>query len=263
MIAAGMAATGFVATGVGLLVAASRAAPLVQGAAAPAQAGGVGAAPLVERAAAPAQADGDDQEARAASGKNLLSLGFAMLNFAQNKNQFPATAIRKDGKPLLSWRVALLPFLDEQALYNKFHLDEPWDSPHNKGLLDQMPAIYAPVRLRNEDSKHSTYYQVFAGPGALFGGDGGPRRDEIKDGADLTIMVVEAAKPVPWTRPEDVLFDNGKPLPELGGLFKDGFNALCADGRVRFLSRKIKPEVLRALITPNGGEAISDDDLEK
>jgi RNA polymerase sigma factor (sigma-70 family) len=262
MITAGVVATGFVAAGVGLLVAGSRAAPLVQWAAAPAQAGGGGAAPLVQRAVAPAQADGDDQEARAASSKNLLSLGLAMLNFAHDKNQFPATAVRKDGKPLLSWRVALLPFLDEQALYNKFHLDEPWDGPHNKGLLDQMPAIYAPVRRRNEDSKHSTYYQVLAGPGALFGGDGGPKRDEIKDGADLTIMVVEAAKPVPWTKPDDVLFEKGKPLPELGGLFKDGFHALFANGRVLFLSRKNKLEVLRALITPNGGEAISDDDIQ-
>ncbi len=75
-------------------------------------------------------------------------------------------------------------------------------------------------------------------------------------------MVVEAAKPVPWTKPEDLPFDKEKPLPELGGLFKDGFNVLFADGRCGFLSRKTKPEVLRALITPNGGESIRDDDLE-
>ena len=191
-----------------------------------------------------------------------MELGLAMHNFAQDRGRYPAAAIRKDGKPLLSWRVALLPFLDEKALHDKFHHDEPWDSPHNKALLDEMPAIYAPVTGKKEESKHSTYYQVFAGPGALFGGGEGSRREEIKDGAGLTIMIVEAAKPVPWTKPDDLSFDKEKPLPELGGLFKGGFHILCANGSVRFLDRTNKPEVLRALITPNGGEPISDDDLQ-
>ena len=75
-------------------------------------------------------------------------------------------------------------------------------------------------------------------------------------------MIVEAARPVPWTKPEDLSFDKEKPLPELGGLFKHGFHAVLADGAVLFLSRKNKPEVLRALITPSGGEAISADELQ-
>jgi Protein of unknown function (DUF1559) len=186
-----------------------------------------------------------------------MNLGLAMNNFARDRgrNRFPAAAIRKDGKPLLSWRVALLPFLDEQGLYDKFHLDEPWDSPHNKPLLDQMPDIYAPVTRKEDESRHSTYYQVFTGPGALFGGDDGTSLAEIKDGANLTIMIVEEARPVPWTKPEDLPFDKEKPLPELGGLFKDGFHALTAGGSARFLRRSLNPEVLHALITHHGGES--------
>ena len=213
----------------------------------------------------PPQASGDDREARAQSRQNLMNLGLAMNNFARNggRNQLPAAAIRKNGQQLLSWRVALLPSLGEQALYEKFHLDEPWDSAHNKALLDQMPAVYAPVTRKDDESKHLTYYQVFAGPGSLFGADEGARLGEIKDAANLTIALVEAATPVPWTKPEDIPFDKDKPLPELGGQFKDGFHALMAGGGVRFLRRQIKPEVLCALITSNGGEAISFNDLKR
>jgi RNA polymerase sigma factor (sigma-70 family) len=263
-IAAGVVATGLVTTGVVLLAAGGQPAPLIQrvAAQAPLVQEVAAQAPLGQGASAPAQADGDDGEARGKSSRKLMELGLAMQNFAQDRGRYPAAAIRKDGKPLLSWRVALLPFLDEKALHDKFHLDEPWDSPHNKALLDEMPAIYAPVTGKKEESKHSTYYQVFAGPGALFGGDEGSRRKDIKDGAGLTIMIVEAAKPVPWTKPDDLSFDKEKPLPELGGLFKGGFHILCANGSVRFLDRTNKPEVLRALITPNGGEPISDDDLQ-
>lgn len=86
--------------------------------------------------------------------------------------------------------------------------------------------------------------------------------DQIKDGTSMTILVVEAARPVPWTKPEDLPFDKDKALPELGGLFKRGFHALLADGSVLFLGRTNKPEVLRALITPGGGESISAGDLQ-
>lgn len=196
------------------------------------------------------------------SRRKLMNLGLAMNNFAHTRGRYPAAAIRKDGKPLLSWRVALLPFLEQQALYNKFHLNEPWDSPHNKALLDQMPDVYAPVTPAEQESKHSTTYQVFAGPGALFGGDEGASLGEIKDNVNLTIMIVEVARPVPWTKPEDLPFDKEKPLPELVGPFKDGFHVLMAGGVVRFLRQQLKPEVLRALITPNGGEALSFNDLK-
>jgi prepilin-type processing-associated H-X9-DG protein len=161
-------------------------------------------------------------------------------------------------KPLLSWRVALLPHLGYEPLYEKFRFDEAWDSPHNKPLLAQMPEVYVPV-IAKDVPKHTTYYQVFTGPGALFDGDSGPTLRSIRDGAANTITVVESAKPVPWTKPEDVSIDWEKPLPTLGGLFNDGFHALFADGSVRFLRRTLNPSVLRAAITSNGGEFLGGD----
>jgi RNA polymerase sigma factor (sigma-70 family) len=261
VIAAGVLAIGIGTASVGLLASGERTDPLEPGA--------------VEAE----QAKADDHEARTRSIDNLKSMGLAMHGFNGLNVRFPAAAIRKDGKPLLSWRVALLPYLDQAELYNKFHLDEPWDSPHNQALLIEMPAVYAPVVSKKEDPKHSTYYQVFVGPGAMFEGDQGTRIQDITDGTSNTIMIVEAARPVPWTKPEDLPFDPKKPLPELGGLFEDGFHVALVDGSAFFLSRTIKarnpsvpikrsptpsapapsPQLLRALITRNGGEVITSD----
>ena len=120
-------------------------------------------AQVTSGAAPAARTDEKDQKARRQSIHNLRVLSLAMHNAisAINLGRFPAAVISKDNKPLLSWRVALLPYLGEKSLYYKFHLDEPWNSPHNKVLLDQMPDVYAPV-LRKDEAKTSTYYQVLS-----------------------------------------------------------------------------------------------------
>jgi hypothetical protein len=215
-------------------------------------------APLTDTPPLPGE---DHLEARNRTIDNLKLLGLAMGVFAHaNNGRFPPAAISKDGKPLLSWRVAILPSLDQKALYGKFHLDEPWDSPHNKSLLAEMPAVYAPVVPKGPE-RHSTYYQVFVGPGSLFDGEEGTRLTDVTDGLGWTLMVVEAAEPVAWTKPEDVSFQRQGPLPKLGGQFEDGFYVAFADYSARFLSRKIVPETLRALITRNDGEVIDFDKL--
>ena len=151
-----------------------------------------------------------------------------------------------------------MPYLDQEALYNKFHLDEHWDSPHNKALLDQMPSVYAPVSNTGKLG-HSTYYQVFMGPGTPFGGEEGMKLVDIKDGTAMTIMVIESAHSVPWTKPQDLPFIPTKRLPALGGQVEDGFCVGFADGSARFIKRQVSPNVLKALITANGGEPVSVD----
>ncbi len=104
---------------------------------------------------------------RAQCTNNLKQIGLALHNYHSATNGFPAAAITsKDGKPLLSWRVAILPFIEQQNLYNEFHLDEAWDSPHNKALIARMPKTYlcptAPVRQEG-----TTTYKAFVGGGAL------------------------------------------------------------------------------------------------
>lgn len=196
--------------------------------------------------------------ARQVSSNNLKQIALAMHNHHDANRGFPAAAIfSSDGKPLLSWRVAILPYLEQQPLFQQFKLDEPWDSEHNKKLLANMPKIYAPVQGEVKD-KESTFYQVFVGKGAGFEGRKGQSIAQFADGTSNTILVVEAGTAVPWTKPEDLTYEADKPLPKLGGLFDGSFHAALADGSVHFFMKGTDEKKLRALITRNGGEVISD-----
>jgi prepilin-type processing-associated H-X9-DG protein len=198
---------------------------------------------------------------RIKSMNNLKQIGLAMHNYHDTNGKFPPAAIfDKDGKPLLSWRVLILPYIEQDNLYKEFHLDEPWDSEHNKKLLAKIPPVYGPLDEKGPKGT-DTYYQAFIGKSAFFEGKKGLTFADFTDGTSNTIMIVEAAKPVPWSKPEDIPFDAGKLVPKVGGLFPNGFNAAFCDGSVRFFSKKIPEDILRALITRNGGEVIDYDKI--
>ncbi|OAI54196.1 hypothetical protein AYO44_15355 [Planctomycetaceae bacterium SCGC AG-212-F19] len=204
---------------------------------------------------------------------NLKQIGLAFHIYHDEHGHFPLAAhYSPDGRPLLSWRVLLLPYLEEQPLYQRFHLDEPWDSPHNIKLLEEMPRIYRrPARGRTPADRDGTIYQVFVGPGSIFEGPRGLTLKQISeaDGASMTLLVVEAAEVVPWTKPEDLTYAPGQPLPVLGGLFKGEFrpfsgeyrsavfSALFADGHVQAVPLPKGDDTnLRGMITWNGKESV-------
>jgi hypothetical protein len=198
--------------------------------------------------------------ARAQSTNNLRQIALAMHNYLDTNKSFPPQAVYdKNGKALLSWRVLLLPYLEQNDLYKQFKLDQPWDSPHNKKLLAKMPVTYK-TPLGPPQNKFGTFYQGFAGKGAFFEGKRGIGIADITDGTSNTIMIVEAGNDVPWTKPEDLPFDPDKALPRLGVLPGQGFYAAIADGSVRFFRSKVKESSLKKYITRNGGEVIGPDD---
>jgi hypothetical protein len=185
-----------------------------------------------------------------------------MHNYQDTHGRMPPAVVYGDyGEPLLSWRVLVLPFIEQLSLYQEFRLDEPWDSPHNSKLLPRMPATYAPPgRKAKQVPPHHTVCKVFVGKGAAFEG----RREirlsaDFPDGTSNTLLVVEAGEPVPWTKPEDLAYDPGGPLPDLRCLFKDGFRACMADCSRRWVRKDISEATLRAAITRNGGDILGPD----
>lgn len=195
---------------------------------------------------------------RVQSRNNLKQLGLAMHNFHDTYKGFPPHAsFNKDGKRLLSWRVYLLPFLAQDKLFKQFHLDEPWDSKHNKKLIAKMPPAFGDPTGKAKPG--TTRYLAPLGPKNLFDGkEVGIRIRDITDGTSNTIMFVEAApeKAVIWTKPDDITVDTKNPMKGLVAKGAKGFEAGFADGSVRFLSKAIKPDTLRAMFTRNGGEVI-------
>jgi hypothetical protein len=196
---------------------------------------------------------------RAQSMNNLKQIGLAMWNYHDAHKHFPAAAsYDAHGKPLLSWRVQILPFLECEVLYEQFHLDEPWDSEHNRKLIDQMPAVYRSPASKLKE-KGRTSYLVPVGKDTVFPGREGIPLKEIKDGTSKTIIAVEVddQHAVIWTKPEDLPFDPNNPAKGLGGLYPGGFSALFCDGSVRFVKLPEDPSRLRAMFTRAGKDSVS------
>jgi hypothetical protein len=193
------------------------------------------------------------------SSNNLKQIALAFHNFHSTLNKWPHDICDKDGKALLSWRVVILPYIEQDKLYTKFKMDEPWDSENNKKLLEDMPEMYASPRVVVK-KKGYTVYQGFAGEGTLFEPGKKLRITDVTDGTSNTIMVVESSTAVPWSKPADLPFDTKKDLPNIGKAYGNKpLTALC-DGSVRILNlQTIKPETFKAAITIAGGEVLEAD----
>ena len=191
---------------------------------------------------------------------NLRTLAIAMLNYESAFGKFPANAIYSDdGKPLLSWRVAILPYIEEEKLFDQFHLDEPWDSEHNIKLLDQMPNAY---HYLNSPGTNKTAYQALVGPGTIMNGtERGNKIGVIADGTTNSIMFVETDDEFaqPWTKPADLKFDPDNPRNGLGNLRPDGFLAVYCDGSTHFIPNTVESEVLKHLGLISDGRVIPKD----
>jgi hypothetical protein len=186
---------------------------------------------------------------RAQDASNLERLVLAMHDHNDTYGCCPAAKAysTRDGKPGLSWRVALLPFLQEEALFEEFKLDEPWDSPNNIQLLSRMPPIYQ-LPGKRETGGGLTHYQVFVGPGTPFAIEEGPWMKEknsflggpripgsFQEGTSNTVFIATARKPVPWTKPEDLPYVSRATLPPLGWPGRRGFHIATADAKVHWI----------------------------
>jgi hypothetical protein len=143
--------------------------------------------------------------------------------------------------------VALLPYLGETRLFKQYRLDQPWDSDGNRKLLKRMPDVFratgAPAGTQN------AAYFVVTGPKTMFSGTEGVSISEVMDRTNMTVMVVETKRDIPWTKPVDIRYDTQGPLPQLGGFHENGFNVLVATGEAMFLAPPPKEEWLRSFLS--------------
>jgi Protein of unknown function (DUF1559) len=201
-----------------------------------------------------------DAAGRMQSSNNLRQIGIAMLNYEGAYGNLPAAySVDKAGKPLLSWRVHILPFIEQDALYKEFHLDEPWDSAHNKKLIEKMPKIY--LSPASAAGPGMTTYLTVRGKDTAFPGDKGVKLSEIPDGTSNTIAVVETSdkKAVIWTKPDDFELNEKNPMEGLLGHWPAGFLAAFCDGSVRLISRSVDPKALKNAFIRNDGNPLPPD----
>ena len=200
----------------------------------------------------------------------MIGLGF--LNAASTNNQLlmPLAIVDADGRPLLSWRVAVLPHIGEESLYREFQLDEPWDSPHNIALLPRMPEIYVCPSSPVPPSEGITSYVAAAGPGMFFDAPEpilgtpmiGVPLSAIHDGTSNTILVLELGRNngVPWTSPQEVTVDIDEAIDVLREAQTNHTSSrmtLFGDGSVRMVPQQIDRQTLRALLSRDGRDAVT------
>jgi prepilin-type processing-associated H-X9-DG protein len=173
----------------------------------------------------------------------------------------PAFVADENGKPMHSWRVLILPYLGQQALYDQYDLEKPWDSPENLAVAQMMPAVFA-CPSDPTGASRTTRYLVVAGPGTIFEADQGCPLDDVGDGLGNTFLVVESSAGLPWTQPTDLdvatmSFQIGAGgTSEVGSFHTAGANAAFADGSVRYLRDSLAPAAVQAMATRNGGEPV-------
>ena len=199
---------------------------------------------------------------------NFCGIKLALENYHTTYGSLPpAFVVDAQGRPAHSWRVLILPFLSQSALYEAYDFEEPWNGPNNSKLLAQMPSNY--VCPSHRDAKAGlTNYVLITGPGTAFPGASTVRYDDITDGTANTILAAETISlDIPWTAPVDLDVRtmsfrlNDRSRPSISSKHPGGANVVFGDGSYRFLTDSAVADDVKALTTIAGGEKVDPDHL--
>jgi len=198
---------------------------------------------------------------RSQCGSQLKQIGLALHNYHETYGAFPPAYVADEtGKPMHSWRVLLLPYLENNQMYEAYDFDKPWNDLSNMAVTSQVPHVFRCPSAPAQGPMNTTHYVYITGPGTCFDGDKAIRIRDIVDGTSQTILVVESHQTsFAWNEPRDL------DVATLGGsstgpssAHVGGFQAVLADGSVRFFMNSLAPETFKALTTPRGGEVVGE-----
>jgi prepilin-type processing-associated H-X9-DG protein len=218
-------------------------------------------APVLVALLLPAVQQAREAARRSQCQNNLKQIGLALLNYESRYGTFPPAFVADaNGKPMHSWRVLILPYLEQQSLYDSYNFSEPWDGPNNSRLLSQMPAVFRCASDPASAGGTTTSYAGVFGEHCIFQGSAPVRFASITDGAGNTMLVGEAdGARIPWMKPDDIDVGLHPTLGDSSGFSSHhlrGVNFLMADGSVRFIPLSIDQQSLKALFTRDGGEVV-------
>jgi hypothetical protein len=218
--------------------------------------GAVCAVPILIALLLPAVQAAREAGRRVQSQNNMKQIAIAMLNYHDAMNEFPPAVVTDaNGQPLYSGRVLLLPFMEQQGLYEQFDKNSAWDSPANIALSQQTLPIFTDPSSRRSTPGQTDYLFV-VGQGTLFDKKGKISMADIVDGTSNTMFLVEVKDSgISWAQPGELDISQPMPLPK--GNHPRGNLAAFFDGSTRFLSDSIDPNVVRQLSTSDGGEVVN------
>jgi type II secretory pathway pseudopilin PulG len=199
---------------------------------------------------------------RSQSSNNLKQIGLALLNYQDTYRAFPPPYVADaNGKPLYSWRVLILPFMEQNNLYQQWHKDKAWDSPENIAISNTIIPIYrSPQKTA---AAPGTNYFVVVGPDTMFPPDKAITFSDVSDGTSNTVMVIEMTGiSGSWAAPidpkmEELSLTFGKGPGQFQSVYPGGTNVGMSDGSVRFVSEQLDAESWRRLLLRNDGQVVN------
>lgn|GEM_PF-373820 len=234
-----------------------------------------GLAGVAFRYGVPALTNLSNGRERAIAVSNLQKIASALNAYAADHGVYPLPIVRDtNGNAMHSWRVTILPYLNELPLFNAYDFNQPWDASENYSLLESMPAVYASPNPGN-GSSYECFYQLVTGERTLFPRTGPLSPQKLLDDPSKTGLVVEALPPKSrqnltsvWMEPTELDIQGmsgligSKPGIEIGAITEGGVAIATVDGRGHFLEETTSPEIVLAILTASGGEPLADDVLD-
>lgn len=202
---------------------------------------------------------------------HMKNISLALLSYEARHGAFPPPfTVDENGTPLHSWRVLVLPYLEENSLYDKIRLNEPWNSEHNRQFHNErilvfqcQERVYSRMLHRvhpDLKSDENCFYSVVVGEETVFPEMKTVSLDDITDGPDKTVLLVERMTPVCWMDPNhEISFDTAceginRTPHGCGSSHVGGAIIARCDGSIYYISDTIESDRWKAALTIAGGE---------